>query len=191
MNRQAECETYQGVVVPESALLRVEKKSLYGSVPGLEDDELASPDELERQAMRAEWGPILQLPVAGRRECFRPDVDEDGYVVGAFATVDFERLSPAFDKARYKADKLREQRKDVLIMFGILKERLPGKAKYAVLRRLGVGVIELGQIPDFDMYQLGVLYLRALSLGKQIVELEEASWRRRQQSHQEWLDSLG
>ena len=191
MNRQAECETYQGIVVPESALLRVEKKNRYGSVPGLEDDELASPEELERQAMRAEWGPVLQLPVAGRRETFRADLDEDGYAVGAFATVDFERLNPAFDKARYKADKLREQRKDVLIMFGILKDRLPGNAKYAVLRRLGMGVIELGQIPDFDMYQLGVLYLRALRLGKQVVELEEASWRKRRQKHEEWLDSLG
>ena len=36
---------YEGVVVPVSALRRVEKRNLYGSVPGLDNDELADPDE--------------------------------------------------------------------------------------------------------------------------------------------------
>ena len=51
------------VVVAESSLLRVERDTGYGSVPGLEDKELADPAELERQVMLAEWGPILAIPI--------------------------------------------------------------------------------------------------------------------------------
>ena len=49
------------------------------------------------------------MPVQGKQGGFRPDVDEDGFIFGAFASVDFERVKPGFDKARYKADKLRGQ----------------------------------------------------------------------------------
>jgi len=45
--------------VPVSAVLLPLKPKRYGSVPGLEDDELADPYELERQVMMDEWGPIL------------------------------------------------------------------------------------------------------------------------------------
>jgi len=191
MKNKTQFATCQGIVVPESALLKVERKNRYGSVPGLEDDELADPEELERQAMRAEWGPILQLPVEGHRESFRPDVDEDGYAIGPFASADFERLKPAFDKARYKADRLREQRRNLFIMFDIVKERVPGKAKYKVLKLLQLGIIDLGEIPSFDMYYLGELYLRSLRLQEQITKLVQGSWRKSQQKHQKWLDSLG
>ena len=52
--------------VPVSPLLAKHRKSRYGSVPGLSDEELASPEELERQAMREQWGAILALPVRRR-----------------------------------------------------------------------------------------------------------------------------
>ena len=191
MKDEMEFETYQGVVVPESALLKVERKNRYGSVPGLEDEELAEPDELERQVIRAEWGPILQLPVEGRKEAFRPDVDEDGYIVGAFGNADFERLKPAFDKSRYLADKLREERKHVVILFGIVNERVPGKQKYQVLKALQAGVIGLEQVSGDDVQQLGRLYLRVVRLNERIAGLVKASWRKSQERYQKWLDSLG
>ena len=37
-------ETYQDVVVPESTVLKLERENRYGSVPGLDDEELADPD---------------------------------------------------------------------------------------------------------------------------------------------------
>ena len=191
MKNETEFETYQGVVVPESALLKVERKNRYGSVPGLEDEELAEPDELERQVIRAEWGPILRLPVEGRKEAFRPDVDEDGYIVGAFGNADFERLKPPFDKSRYLADKLREQRKHVVILFGIVNDRVPGKQKYHVLKSLQAGVIDLQQVSGDDMQQLGRLYLRVVRLNERIAGLMKASWSKRQERHQKWLDSPG
>ena len=48
--------------VPVSALLHEERRNRYGSVPGLDDEELADPAELERQVYLQEFGPVLALP---------------------------------------------------------------------------------------------------------------------------------
>jgi len=168
------------VVVAESALLKRERKDRYGSVPGLDDSELANPDELERQVYRQELAPILALPIQGNRCSLRPAIDEDGSLCwGAFGTVDFERMYP-FNKAIYKADKLREQLKNVLIMFSIVNERLKTRAKYTVLKYLKMSIIELEHIVDNNMRALGRLYLRIRRMRKEIAELREAGWRRHQ-----------
>ncbi len=177
MYEQAKMVLYEDVVVAESALLKREHKDRYGSVPGLDDSELANPDELERQVYRQELAPILALPIQGNRCSLRPAIDEDGSLCwGAFGTVDFERMYP-FNKVLYRADKLREQLKNVLIMFSIVNERLKTRTKYLILKYLKMGIIELEHIVDNDMRALGRLYLRIWRLRKQIAELREASWR--------------
>jgi hypothetical protein len=183
-------EVYQIDDVPVSAVLPAEQDNRYGSVPGLDDAELADPDELEREVYQEEWGPVLALPVKGRSSWIRPVVDEAGGVdFGAFGTVDFQKLMPEFDKARYKADKLREQLKDLTIRMAIVKERLPGKAKYMVLKHLKMGVIELEHIGNDDMLCLARLYLRARKLRDELWRLEQASEaRRRQQVERFWGD---
>ena len=171
-----------GIEVPESVLLRRLRPNKYGSVPGLDDSELADPDELERQVLRQEFGPVLALPVKANKSCIRPEVDESGNVDwGAFGTVDFDRYRQQFDKLRYKADKVAEKRKDVLIMFGIVNERIKAWAKYLVLKYLRMGIIELEHVVDNDMLALAKLYLRARRMRKEIAELQEAGERRRQQ----------
>ncbi len=165
------------VVVAESALLKRERKNRYGGVPGLDDSELANPDELERQVFRQQLAPILALPIQGNRCSLRPAIDEDGSLCwGAFGTVDFERMYP-FNKVLYKADKLTEQLKNVSIIFSIVKERLKPWAKYLVLKYLKMGIIELEHIVDSDMRALSKLYLRIRRMRKQIAELREAGWR--------------
>ena len=177
MYEQAKLVLYEDVVVAESALLKRERKDRYGGVAGLDDSELANPDELERQVYKEELAPILALPVQGKKYSLRPTIDEDGSVCwGAFGTVDFERMYP-FNKVLYKADQLREQLKNVLIMFSIVNERLEPKAKYTVLKYLKMGIIKLEHIADNDMRALGRLYLRIRRLRKQIAELREAAWR--------------
>jgi hypothetical protein len=172
--------TYEVDDVPVSALLSVDRFNRYGSVPGLDDEELANPNELERQVYQQEFGPVLALPVKGRSSWIQPVIDEAGGVdFGAFGTVDFERTMPEFDKARYKADKLREQLKDLTIRIGLVKERVPGKAKYMVLKYLKMGIIELEHISSFDMWCLARLYLRAQRLRDEIWRLEQASEVRR------------
>lgn len=166
--------------VPVSAGLRVLRPSRYGSIPDLEDEELADPAELERQVWLQEYGPLLELPVRTERGFIRPTI-EDGVVNwGAFGTVDFDRTQlHGFDKARYKADRLKEQLRHVLIMFSIVSNRIQNRAKYKVLKYLRMGYLMLVDITHPDTYALGVLYLRALRLQKEIARLQEASRARR------------
>ena len=190
MEQEEAFAVYEGVEVPESALLKRERKNRYGSIDGLEDDELADPDELERQIYKEMFGPVLALPRELRRNWIEPVV-EDGFVhFGAFSTVDFERTQPEFNKERYKAEKLREQLKDVLIMFEVVKERMSGKAKYMVLKYLRMGVIQLEHVVNQDMLALARLQLRAEGLQKEIRRLEEANWRRKEREREAWLASL-
>jgi len=172
--------------VPVSALFAEGRKNRYGSVPGLDDDELASPEELERQVFFAEWGPILALPCRSSRGWIQPTV-EDGYVDwGAFASVDFERVRPEFDKARYKADKLQEQLRDVLILLSVIKHRLT-KAHHKVLKYLRMGVLGLDDIRDVELCRTARLYLRVLRLRREIRQLRDASWARRRKELAEVL----
>jgi hypothetical protein len=166
--------TSGGAQVAESGRLRREQGNRYGSVEGLSDEELADPDELERMAYREEYGPILQLPVTERRHPFYGSIDEDGRVdFGAFGTVDFDRYRGEFDKVRYKVDKLKEQLKDLVIVLTILGERIPGRAKYKVLKYVRMGVLDIADIEDNEMYFFAEMYLRTVRLRQEIGRLQE------------------
>jgi hypothetical protein len=163
-----------GVVVPESALRR-ERVNRYGEVPDLDDEEPADPAELERQVFLEEFGPILALPVKGKPNPIQPAIDENGGVDwGAFGSVDFERTMPKFDKARYKADKLREELENVLIMFDTVKERLPRVAA-KVLKYLRMGIIETEHLATEDMRYLARYHRRAEKLRAEIRQLEKVT----------------
>jgi hypothetical protein len=168
-------EIHEGVVVAAPAWLEIERKSRYGSVEGLEDEELADPTELERQVILRELEPLFSIPAPKKEFNIRPEIRQDGHVDwGAFGTIDFERLFGKFDKAQYKVDKLREKLKDVVIMLEIIGERIPGKGKYLVLKYLREGVIELEHIPDEDMRALARWFLRAQRIREEIRGIEES-----------------
>ena len=168
----------------ESVLIRPVKKDKYGQVEGLDEDELISPEECERQIVLEEFGPLFALPFSQSTSNIRP-VIEDGHVhFDAFSTADFERYAPVFDKARYKAEKLREKLKDVLLLFNLLKEKLPGQAQLEVLRFLKKGILEMGDIADMKMYQLAELFFRARNIQKEIAELQEKSRQRQLKQRQ-------
>ena len=175
--------------VPVSPLLQVQRSSGYGSVPGLEDDELANPDELERQVMMQEFALVLDLPGSGKSNGVRASVDECGGVDwGAFGTVDFKQRAPELDKARYKAQKLREQLTHVTLLLEMVKQRVPGRAKFVVLKQLRMGVIELEHLANEDMRALGRLYLRCRRLRQEIAQLEKVSWRRQRTKARAWVE---
>lgn len=81
-----------GMIVP------LRKRGL-GSVPGLDDEELADPAELERVIFIEEWRPILQLPkpipfsgVPKQMEKVFTAAGVERWVdVSAFNTMDFHR----------------------------------------------------------------------------------------------------
>jgi hypothetical protein len=188
MNEEKSFVVYKDLIVP-GPVTKAEHGKRYGSVAGLDDDELLGSAELERAVYQQEFGPILALPVKGSRSGIRPVVDEAGGVdFGAFGTVDFKRLLPEFDKARYKADKLREQLRDLAIRMAIVKERLPGRAKYLVLKYLKMGIIDLEHISSFDMLCLARLYLRARRLRDEICRLEKVSETRKMRQLERFLE---
>jgi hypothetical protein len=187
---------YDGIVVAESALLKRERSNRYGSVEGLPDEELLNPHELERVYLMEELRPILQLPVRGRKCPLTPSIDEDGRVDwGAFATADFDEYRPDIDKPRYKANVLREERKDVILMVGLLKERILKAGKYRAMRKalnyVRKGVIEIDDIQDWDTWQLAKYCMRAARLKKQIQELQEKSEQKRQKEFEDFWRSMG
>ena len=165
-------------LVSERIVVLPERPDTYGRAPGLKDEQPADIEELERLAFLADWGPILALPV--RCSCsLRPVVDSFGHRDwGAFGTVDFQRLYGGFNKARYKAEKLEEELRNCLIMVEILVERVPGEAKYQVLKLVGQGQLDLDDIEDWDMHALARWHLRSLRLRREIQLLRTVSWRR-------------
>lgn len=179
-------ETTEVEDMPVSGLLS-EKQNRYGSVPGLDDEELASDAELERQVYLEAWGPILALPVRGRRSAFKPDIDEYfGVDWGAFGSVDFERYSGEFDKLRYKADKLQEELRDLLILLSVVRYRLTVEQR-RVLRLLASGSLDFDEIHDVETLVLGRQYLKARRLQREIRQLRDASWDRRRKELAEVL----
>ncbi len=66
MYEQAKMVLYEDMVVAESGFLQRVRKDRYGSVDGLDDSELANPDELQRQVYKDELAPILTLPIQGK-----------------------------------------------------------------------------------------------------------------------------
>ncbi|MCK4342541.1 MAG: hypothetical protein KAY37_12550 [Phycisphaerae bacterium] len=182
MEEETSFVVVDGVVVPESALLRRERGKRYGSVPGLPDEELADPEELERHVHIEEFGPILALPIKGAQRGVRPAIDETGGVDwGAFGTVDFERSMLAFDKARYKEERLREKLKDVLIMAGTATRHVRVDARRLVLRHLRQGTITLDDIADSDMLALARLHLRIWRIQDEIARLRGVRAKRQQE----------
>jgi hypothetical protein len=192
MNEQTSFGICDGVVVPESPLLRTQRPNLYGSVEGLPDEELADPHELERLYLVQEFAPVLALPEKkARRSWIRPNIDEDGKIeLGAFGTVDFDRYKPKFDKMLCKADWLREEVANQCLMMETISARIETLAKYKVIEYVKIGILDIGDIVDFDMYCLAERYMRTRRLLREIAELRKKSWEKRQKQAEEFWESL-
>jgi len=181
MNENTQYETYNGIIVPESPLLKREQANRYGSVEGLPDEELADPAELERMYLIEEFAPVLTLPEKKvRKSWIRPNIDEDGKVDwGAFASIDFDRYRPSFDKRLYKADKLKEEVVHQCLIMETISARIKTLAKYRVIEYVKNGILDLSDIVDFDMYCLAERYLRTRKLLHDIAKLRKKSWENR------------
>jgi hypothetical protein len=181
---------YEGVVVPESVLLKQEKSSRYGGVPDLPDGELAGQDELERFVAQQEFGPVLLLPKP-KADRYKPawDASQDPDF-NAFLSEDFKQSQPKFDKLGYKVDRLKDERKNVLLMVAMLRARISGMEKDSVLKYVDAGVIDADDIENWDMWQLAKLYLRSVRIRKEIKQLEEKRRARQEKRLQKWFDHL-
>jgi hypothetical protein len=68
---------------------------------------------------------------------------------------------------------LREELRDVLILLSVVRDRMPGRAKYQVLKYLQMGVIDFDHLEDEDMRTLARYFLRARRIEEEIRRLEE------------------
>ena len=66
-------------------------------------------------------------------------------------------------------------------MLGIVMERVPGRAKYLVLKYVRMGLIQTEHIIDADMGVIVKWYLRVRAIRQEIRELVEASKQRERQ----------
>ena len=177
-----------GAEVAPPAWFQAESDNRYGSVPGLDDSELASPAELERACYQELWGPVLLIPCKKSNSPAWDINSSSDY--NAFATMDFDRMRPEFDMAGYVRGKLWEQVKDLMIKMKIVAERIHGIRKYKILRLVGKGIIKVDDIEHWDMWQLAVMYRRVLKLRRNIERLEEQSEKRQEEQHKKWLAKL-
>jgi len=193
MDQETSFMVYDGIVVPESVVLKRERSNRYGSVEGLPDEELVDPHEIERMYLMEELRPILQLPIRGRKCPIKPSIDEDGRVDwGAFATADFDEYRPDIDKPLYKANVLAEERRSRIFIIGMLKERIQKAGNYraarTALKYVMKGIIEVDDIKDWDTWLLAKDYLRVRRLEKQIKKLQEQSRQRKLKELKAWLE---
>jgi len=76
------------------------------------------------------------------------------------------------------------------MMLAMLKERLPGKAKYLVLKYLRMGIITMEHIVNEDMLALAKLWLDVERKKAEIGGLYEASARGRERQGERLLVRL-
>ncbi len=158
--------------LPVRGNLTIEQPSRYGSVPGLDDEELADPAELERMIFRRDFEPILRLPTPRQRDGIQPVVDEDGHLDwGAFGTVDWERIAGPFNQARYRVERLSEELQNTLYLLGTAKEKVAAPDRFLVIKEIRAGRCTFSDIADPEVREFTRLYLRA---NRQRAELEAA-----------------
>jgi len=190
MKKETKFEVYDDVEVAESPLLKRKRSKRYGSIADLDDEDLIEPSEVERIYLRNEFAPILALPVKTRKGWIKPNVDEDGTIdIGAFGTVDFDKYVH-FDKALYKAEKLKEELFHERLMIEMISGRIKTTAKYKDIRYALMDILDVDNISDVDMYCLAKRCLRARRLQREIAELQERSRKRRQAMAEKFLGSL-
>ena len=190
MKKETKFEVYDDVEVAESPLLRRKRSKRYGSIADLDDEDLIEPSEVERIYLRNEFAPILALPVKTRKGWIKPNVDEDGTIdIGAFGTVDFDKYVH-FDKALYKAEKLKEELFHERLMMELISSHIKTTAKYKVIKFVLTGILDVDDISDVEMCCLAKRCLRAKRLQREIAELQEQSRKKRQTMAEKFLGSL-
>lgn len=182
---------FDGIEVPSSPVLAPIRDKGYGSIKGLSDEELISPDELERMIYTDEFAEILSLPAPKKTSVVKHVIDDSGKPDwGAFGTVDFDRFTGGLDKARYKADRLKEELFNQRLKIEIISGRIKTTVKYKVIKYVFAGILDVDDIADMEMFCLAKACLRARRIQREIAELKERSRQRRQKQTEKVLGSL-
>jgi hypothetical protein len=153
--------------LPVSGVVRVQRRTGYGTVADLDDEAPADIGELQRISAYEMYGPLIDLPGRGRRL---------GHVVlDANGEVDWDAIGPAGGRRRQRqpslpgrAAELRAELGRVIGLIGLLKERVPGTAKYLVLKYVRMGILHVEHVTNHDLRELVKLEAKARQLREQL-----------------------
>ena len=135
-----EVEVEDGLIVPAPVRVRPIRNRGYGGVPGLPDEELADPYELERWASNELWGPVLSaLPPVHRH---REDDDDEGA-----SCVELPAVSVMVTP---RQTDLEARRHRLEIEFAVLSVQLTD-IHHRVLRYVCEGVVQREHIHNADL----------------------------------------
>ncbi|HNQ22556.1 MAG TPA: hypothetical protein PKK06_05620 [Phycisphaerae bacterium] len=144
--------------LPVNGSIQVLRNTGYGTIAELDDEEPADVHELQCLAAWQMYAPLLALP--GRYgQTGRVVLDADG-------EIDWDRIGPAGGRRR-RPQQSRTGRDDVRRVLGLISlllERIPGTAKYAVLRYLRMGILRPEHVSSADLRAVAQLEARARSL---------------------------
>jgi len=152
--------------LPVSGAIRVQRRRGYGSILDLDDEAPADVAELERLIAWQQYGPILALPDRYGRGA--------RLVLNAQGEIDWDRMRPAGGRRVRRASPDRQgaqQRAElarVLGLIGLLNQRVPGTARYLVLKYVRMGVLELEHVTNHDLRQLVKLEAKARQLRDEL-----------------------
>jgi len=162
--------------LPVSGVVRVQRRKGYGTIPDLDDEAPADIGELQRLVAYSMYGPVIDLP--GRHGRL-------GHVVlDADGEVDWEAVGPAGGRRRRatpgvvgRAGQLRKELGRVVGLIGLLEERVPGTAKYLVLKYVRMGILDLEHVSQHELRQVAQLEARARALRAELDGLRTCSQR--------------
>jgi len=163
MNSETEIDETE---LPVNGAIRVRRQRGYGSIPDLDDEAPVDVAELERLIAWQQYGPILALPDRYGRGA--------RLVLSAQGEIDWDRMRPAGGRRVRRASPDRQgtqQRAElahVLGLIGLLNQRVPGTAKYLVLKYVRMGVLELEHVTSHDLRQLVKLEAKARQLRAEL-----------------------
>lgn len=154
--------------LPVSGAVRVQRRKGYGTIPDLDDEAPADTGELQLMAAWQMYAPVLALP--GRYG------NSVRIVLDANGDIDWEAIGPAGGRRRRgqrptprgRAGELREELARVVGLIGLLKERVPGTAKYLVLKYVRMGILDAEHVTDHDLRELVKLEARARQLQDEL-----------------------
>jgi hypothetical protein len=156
--------------IPVSGAVRVQRRKGYGTVADLDDEEPADIGELQRMVAWQMYAPLLELPGRHGRS--------GRIVLDASGEVDWDAIGPAGGRRRRarpgvvgRADQLRAELAHVVGLIGLLRERVPGTAKYLVLKYVRMGIVDVEHVVSHDLRELVQLEARARGLQDELAAL--------------------
>jgi hypothetical protein len=159
--------------IPSSAAVKVIRHGVQDDA----DPEAIEWSEIQRLLFERDWAPILALRQPATRWSVPKTIDENGHDVSAFNTGDFERLhGPRYDRFGYAIDHAKRERDRALWMMEMLFDRIPGKAKYVVLKYLERGVIDESMIANHDLQRYLYWSRRHVAAMEKITRIRKARW---------------